>query len=62
MEMKMQEGDVLQQIKNYRQKIERVYAIDEHIRTIELEKSVSHPVITRRTADTQHLKIKKIQG
>jgi hypothetical protein len=37
-EMKMQEGDALQQIKNYRQKIEHFYAIDEHIRTIEREK------------------------
>jgi len=36
--MKMQEGDVLQQIKNHWQKIEQFFAIDEHIRAAEIEK------------------------
>ena len=36
--MKMQEGDVLQQIKNYRQKIEQFYGLDEHFRAVEIEK------------------------
>jgi hypothetical protein len=34
----MQEGDVVQQIKNHWYKIEQCYAIDEHIRTVEIEK------------------------
>ena len=37
-EMKMQEEDVLQQIKNYRQKIEHFYTIDEQIKKTETEK------------------------
>ncbi|MGF3554977.1 MAG: hypothetical protein ACQXXF_06895, partial [Thermoplasmatota archaeon] len=35
---KMQEGDVLQQIKNFRQKIEHFYASEEHFRTVEIER------------------------
>jgi hypothetical protein len=34
----MQEGDVLQQIKNFRQKIEHFYASEEHFRTVEIER------------------------
>ena len=35
---KMQEGDIDQQIKNYRQKIEQLYAIDDHIKALEIER------------------------
>ncbi len=34
----MQEWDILQQIKNHWQKIEQIYAIDDHIKAAELEK------------------------
>jgi hypothetical protein len=34
----MQERDIDQQIKNYRQKIEQLYAIDDHIRALEIER------------------------
>jgi len=34
----MQEGDIDQQIKNYWKKIEQLHAIDDHIRTLEIER------------------------